>query len=95
MVGLRMCWVSLRKEAAVSALDAVREWEENQDPDEDDSKAAAAIAALEKELEERDELLAMLERGGVRIVSEGGAFTLAEFRQALADLAARYKEREK
>lgn len=46
----------------------------------------------EAALAERDELLAMLELGGVRIVSDGGAFTLAEFRKGISNLNPRAEE---
>ena len=49
----------------------------------DDARAALA---------EREELIAMLERGGVMVVSGTNSFTLAEFRRRLADLRARAEE---
>ena len=51
-----------------------------------------ARKGAEAALAERDELLSMLEVGGVRIVSDGGSFTLAEFRRGVADLRARAEE---
>ena len=46
----------------------------------------------EAALAEREELIAMLERGGVMVVSGTNSFTLAEFRRRLADLRARAEE---
>jgi len=50
------------------------------------------LSEAKVELVRQHELLAMLEIGGVRIVSDGGSFTLKEFRQGIADLRARAKE---
>ena len=43
-------------------------------------KAEAELAALKG-------LIEMLERGGVRIVSAGGSYTLAEFRSGITELS--------
>ncbi len=43
-------------------------------------KAVAELAALKG-------LIEMLERGGVRIVSAGGSYTLAEFRSGITELS--------
>jgi len=65
------------------------EWADKLDTMEDARDAALALLELaEAALAERDRMLEMLERGGVRIVSNGGSFTLAEFRQKIADLRA-------
>ena len=45
------------------------------------------IASLEAELAALKGLIEMLERGGVRIVSAGGSYTLAEFRSGITELS--------
>jgi hypothetical protein len=49
----------------------------------------------EAEVEQLKGFIALLERADIRIVSSGGSFTLREFRDGLADLAARYEEEQR